>query len=116
MDEYDDELSEEEMEEEPEQEITDILLPVSNEPKLATVKTTPPVLTKYERARLIAERAAELAKGYPSTIPKNQITSTQPEKIAEQELKLKIIPKEIRRDLPNKTYEIWKISEFKFIK
>lgn len=72
--------------------------------------TTQPVLTKYERARLIGLRATQLANGaqplvsVPNTVINELI-------IAEEELKEKKLPFIIRRPMPNGGSEYWKLKD-----
>ena len=72
--------------------------------------TTQPVLTKYERARLIGLRATQLANGaqplvsVPNTVINELI-------IAEEELKQKKLPFIIRRPMPNGGSEYWKLKD-----
>ena len=60
-------------------------------------------LTKYERAKIIGERAIEVPEGI-----------WDPLQIAEIELKQKKIPFTIRRYLPNGDYEDWDINDLIF--
>ena len=72
--------------------------------------TTQPVLTKYERARLIGVRATQLANGaqplvsMPNTVINELI-------IADEELKQKKLPFIIRRPMPNGGSEYWKLKD-----
>ena len=68
-----------------------------------------PVLTKYERVRLLSARTKQLALGAPPFV-KNVSNKSQLE-IAEIELHFNMIPFKIKRPMPNNTYEIWKLSE-----
>lgn len=72
-------------------------------------RITIPVLTKYERARLIGERAEQIARGSPPMVDVGELTD--PVLIAEKELILKRIPLMIKRPLPNGKVEIWKIED-----
>ena len=73
-------------------------------------KKSKPFITKYEKAKLLGVRAQMLSTGSPAmiTVPKN-VTSTL--KIAELEFEQKKIPLFIRRYLPNKEYEDWRLEE-----
>lgn len=72
-------------------------------------RITIPVLTKYERARLIGERAEQISRGSPPLVDVGKLTD--PVDIAEKELTLKMIPLMIQRTLPNGNVEIWKIED-----
>lgn len=78
---------------------------------------TPPILTTFEKVKIITERVNQLNRGYKSTIEdvikkENLIKSYD---IAMKEFELNKIPKYfVKRKLPNNTYEIWEHSDFKF--
>ena len=61
-------------------------------------------LTRYEKARIVGARALQISYGAPILIekPKNLI---DPIKIAQLELKSKILPLTIRRELPDGEYQ-----------
>ncbi len=61
-------------------------------------------LTRYERARIVGARALQISFGAPILIkkPKNLI---DPIKIALTELKAKILPLTLRREMPNGEYQ-----------
>ncbi|MEM0374022.1 MAG: DNA-directed RNA polymerase subunit K [Sulfolobaceae archaeon] len=59
-------------------------------------------LTRYERARIISARALQLAMGAPPLIDLSKYNGPlDPISIAEEELKLKVLPITIRRRFPN---------------
>ncbi|MFX0059686.1 MAG: DNA-directed RNA polymerase subunit K [Candidatus Hodarchaeota archaeon] len=68
------------------------------------VKIGPIFLTRYEKARIVGSRALQLSFGAPILIekPRNLI---DPIKIALLELKAKILPLTIRRELPSEEYQ-----------
>lgn len=66
-------------------------------------------LTKYEMVRILGERTKQLTLGAKPLIKNYQ--SLTYEKIAEEELKLNMIPFKIKRYLPNNKYEIWSLNE-----
>ena len=66
-------------------------------------------LTKYEMVRILGERIKQLTLGSKPLIKNYQSLSY--DKIAEEELKLNMIPYKIKRRLPNKKYEIWTLDE-----
>lgn len=71
---------------------------------------TLPFLTKYERTRVLGQRAKQLDDGANAfiSVPENVIDGYQ---IAEMELEEKKIPFIIRRPLPNGNSEYWKIED-----
>jgi len=74
-----------------------------------TIRNTIPVLTKYEKAEILAQRALEIDAGKPITI-KNPGTSN-PMKIALMEFEKGTIPKTLIRTRPDGTQESWSIRE-----
>ena len=75
---------------------------------------TIPYLTKYEKARILGQRAKQINSGaYPFVkVPENVIDGYL---IAELELKQKRIPFIIRRPLPNGGSEYWTIKDLEDI-
>jgi DNA-directed RNA polymerase subunit K/omega len=75
---------------------------------------TIPYLTKYEKARILGQRAKQInSGGYPFVkVPENVIDGYI---IAEMELKQKRIPFIIRRPLPNGGSEYWKVQDIEDI-
>ena len=75
---------------------------------------TIPILTKYERARILGQRAKQINAGAPSlvTTPKDTMDGYL---IAIQELEAKRIPFIIRRPLPFGGCEYWKVSDLELI-
>ena len=71
----------------------------------------PPMLTRFEKARIMGARALQLSLGAPVfiEIPKNATTSLE---IAMEELKQRVIPIIIKRTLPNGAYQILPIDQF----
>jgi DNA-directed RNA polymerase I, II, and III subunit RPABC2 len=71
---------------------------------------TLPFLTKYEKTRILGQRAKQLDDGANAfiSVPENIIDGYQ---IAEMELEEKKIPFIIRRPLPNGNSEYWKIED-----
>ena len=68
-------------------------------------------LSKYERAALLATRAAEIADGLPITIPNPG--TTNPTIIAEMEFNAGKTPKRLWRTFPDGSTEKWSLSAFK---
>lgn len=75
---------------------------------------TIPYLTKYERARILGQRAKQINSGSPAFIkvPESVIDGYL---IAELELKEKRIPFIIRRPLPNGGSEYWSLKDLEDI-
>ena len=75
---------------------------------------TIPYLTKYEKARILGQRAKQINSGSPPfvKVPENVIDGYI---IAELELKEKKIPFIIRRPLPNGGSEYWSIKDLEDI-
>jgi DNA-directed RNA polymerase subunit K/omega len=76
--------------------------------------TTIPILTKYEKARILGVRAKQLDNGADSFIPlpSNVIDSYT---IAERELYEKRLPFIIRRPMPSGGSEYWPLKELEII-
>jgi DNA-directed RNA polymerase subunit K/omega len=75
---------------------------------------TCPYLSKYERTRVIGQRAKQINSGAP-TFVKVPETIIDGYLIAEMELEQKKIPFIIRRPLPNGASEYWRISDLENI-
>jgi DNA-directed RNA polymerase I, II, and III subunit RPABC2 len=75
---------------------------------------TIPLLTKYERARVLGERARQLEEGAEPfvPVPAEVIDSYT---IAEMELKEKAIPFIIERPLPHGGCEFWRLCDLEFV-
>ena len=77
-------------------------------------KKTLPIMSKYEKARLIGERAQQIADGAkPTIIVPQGIKSTI--EIAKLELIQRKIPLIVRRKLSKNNFEDWRIEEFEII-
>mmetsp|Transcript_11209 Transcript_11209/g.25416 ORF Transcript_11209/g.25416 Transcript_11209/m.25416 type:complete len:126 (-) Transcript_11209:475-852(-) len=72
-------------------------------------RMTLPILTKYEKARILGARALQISMGAPVLTQIN--TLSDPLDIASKELVERKIPIIIRRYLPNGKYEDWSIQE-----
>jgi len=72
----------------------------------------PPMLTRFEKARIMGARALQLSLGAPPfiSVPKDTSTSLD---IAMKELNERLIPIVIRRVLPNGDYQNIPINHFK---
>ena len=71
----------------------------------------PPILTRFEKARIMGARALQLSLGAPVfiEIPKNAKTSLE---IAMEELNQRVIPIVIKRTLPNGDYQNISLDKF----
>jgi len=71
----------------------------------------PPILTRFEKARIMGARALQLSLGAPVfiEIPKKATTSLE---IAMEELKQRVIPIVIKRTLPNGDYQNISLDKF----
>ena len=76
-------------------------------------RITFPILTKYERVRILCDRAKHLSCGAKPMIQNYQHLDSK--QIAEEELKHGVIPFIIVRTLPNGKKEKWRISELQII-
>lgn len=61
-----------------------------------------PVLTRFEKARVLGARALQISMGAPPLIESKAVT---PLEIAEEELKMGVLPMTIRRRLPDRTHK-----------
>ena len=75
---------------------------------------TLPILTKFEKARVLGIRAKQLNDGAPAFI-KTPPTIIDGYTIARMELAEKVMPFIIRRPLPNGGCEYWKIADLELI-
>lgn len=76
-------------------------------------KKTLPMLTKFEKARIIGVRLQQLAYGARPLIDTSNCKNI--EDIVNEELKQRKIPFIIRRTLPNGVCEDWKMEEFDIV-
>ncbi len=76
-------------------------------------KTTPPFLTKFEKARIIGVRMQQLASGAKPCVDIRSLKSI--EEIAYAELNQRTLPFIVKRQLPNGTVEFWKMEEFDIV-
>lgn len=75
----------------------------------ANERKTNPIVTKYEKARILGIRAIQISKGAKPTVNIGKLHDAL--KIAEKEFNEGSIPLIVRRYLPDGTYEDWAISE-----
>lgn len=76
---------------------------------------TLPFLTKYERARILGQRASQINAGAPPFVANIPANILDGHLIAEMELELKSIPFIIRRPLPNGGCEYWRVKDLQNI-
>ena len=67
-------------------------------------------LTKFERARVVGERAIEISNGSEIKV-EIEANVWDPLKIAEKELKQRKLDYVIRRYLPDNSFEDWRVNE-----
>jgi len=90
-------------------EITIETMDDKNNERLRKEPITTPYLTKFEIAGVIGARAWHIAMGAPVAIETHG--ETNPREIAKMELKAKKINLDIRRILPNGTYEQHRVKD-----
>jgi DNA-directed RNA polymerase I, II, and III subunit RPABC2 len=73
---------------------------------------TIPMLTKYERARVIGLRAKQINSGSPPFVETSLVDGFL---IAQLELTEKKIPFILRRPLPNGEHEYWRVSDLEVL-
>jgi DNA-directed RNA polymerase I, II, and III subunit RPABC2 len=74
-------------------------------------RKTIPILSKYERTRVVGERAIQISMGAPPLVEVGNLEN--PVDIAEKELREKKIPYIIKRILPNGLIELWSVDELR---
>jgi DNA-directed RNA polymerase subunit K len=75
-----------------------------------TDRTSLNLMTRFEKARLIAARAEQIQNGSPVLVETSNSDSIV---IAEEELRTGKIPISIRRNMPDGRIEVWKVSELR---
>ena len=73
------------------------------------IRTTKPVMTKFERVRMLGMRASQISKGAHTMLDPGD--KTQSLDIARMEMERNIVPLCLRRKHPNGSYEDWSCSE-----
>ena len=76
--------------------------------------TTVPILTKYEKTRILGLRVSQLNEGAPRYININE-TIIDNNIIAEKELRLKKLPFIVSRPLPNGEKEHWRLKDLEIL-
>ena len=72
-------------------------------------RRTRPVLSKFERCRVLAARAQQIGRGTIALV--ERLDGDNPAQTAEREFAAGRVPFIIRRYLPNGTSEDWKLDE-----
>lgn len=75
-------------------------------------RVTKPVMTIYEKAKILGARAVQISRNAPIFVNLNS-DDTDPLTIAEKELRENKLPFIIRRYMPDGKYEEWLASELK---
>jgi DNA-directed RNA polymerase subunit K/omega len=76
-------------------------------------RITKPVMTKYERVRIIGDRTKQLSLGAKPMI--KGVENMDPKEVAKLELKKKVMPLIIIRPLPSGKKEKWRVSELEIV-
>ena len=79
------------------------------------VKVGPDRLTRFERARIVGARALQLSMGAPVLLHLEGLENKSPLDISEFELRAKVLPLSIRREHPNRTYQIIPLQKLRDI-
>ncbi len=77
-------------------------------------RKSPPILTQFERVRLIGDRTAQLAQGAKPMI--DGVNGMDPRVVSQLELESKMIPIKICRPMPNGKKEVWGLKELRLKK
>lgn len=70
---------------------------------------TSPIMTKFERAKILGIRAQQISRSAPVMVEYGD--ETDPVEIAKKELREKKTPLLVLRRLPDNTYEKWSVRE-----
>ena len=80
-----------------------------------SVKVGPDRITRFERARIVGARALQLSMGAPVLLKMENLNAKSPLVIAEMELRAKILPLSIRREMPNRTFQVIPLQKLRDI-
>jgi DNA-directed RNA polymerases I, II, and III subunit RPABC2 len=72
---------------------------------------TLPIITKYEKTRIIGIRMQQLAQGCKPYIDISELSNQSYDNIALEELKKNKLPFILKRRLPNGIFEYWKLDD-----
>jgi len=85
----------------------------TNDTKMVILKgndrITKPILTKYERVRLLETRTKQLSLGAKPML--KNVEGLSSSKVAALEIENNVVPILIERPLPGNMFEVWKITE-----
>ena len=75
-----------------------------------------PLMTKFERAKILSVRAQQIEAGMPVLIDPNKIPLNMVDtyEIAKLEFTQKAIPLMIKRHLPNGSFELWRLDDLSY--
>jgi DNA-directed RNA polymerase I, II, and III subunit RPABC2 len=73
-----------------------------------SVQPDPPFLTRFERARVIGERAQQLSMNAPPRVDHEGFTCAL--KIAEKELLEGKLPMSVKRFFPDGSFQMWDVN------
>ena len=79
------------------------------------VKVGPDRLTRFERARIVGARALQLSMGAPILLVMEDVENKSPLVISELELRAKVLPLSIRRENPDRTYQVISLQRLRDI-
>ena len=79
------------------------------------VQVGPDRLTRFERARIVGARALQLSMGAPVLLQLEELDNRSPLDISEFELRAKVLPLSIRREHPNKTFQVIPLQKLRDI-
>ena len=82
--------------------------------KIKRILRRSPILTKYEKTRIISERVQQLSNGGTPFISNPESYPTVYD-IALQELNMKKSPFIIKRTISGNNYELWKLEDLKLL-
>jgi len=84
--------------------------------KQRRTKITVPKLSVYEKTKILAYRAQQIMNNAVPCVDVTKMTTPlTPYNIAIEELKQKVIPFKVVRELPDNTFEVWSITDFYFL-
>jgi DNA-directed RNA polymerase subunit K/omega len=79
------------------------------------VMVGPDRLTRFERARIVGARALQLSMGAPVLLHLEELENKSPLDISEFELRAKVLPLSIRREHPNRTFQVIPLQKLRDI-
>jgi DNA-directed RNA polymerase subunit K/omega len=73
--------------------------------------TTVPIMTRFERAKVLGMRTEQLARGAEPMIDVGDWNGRSPSDVAEEELAARATPFVLVRPMPNGKRELWRIRD-----